>query len=57
MNLDSSLTNLAGATFDFLFASVECEKSKDLIVGVIYRPPNTDVQIFIKELSQMLTKL
>ena len=38
LNPDSSLTNLTATTFEFLFASVEGEKWKDLIVGVIYRP-------------------
>ena len=49
--------NLAVTTFEFLFVSAECEKAKDLVIGVIYKPPNTDIRIFTGELGQLLAVL
>ena len=56
-NLDVGFKNLAVTTFEFLFVSVECEKAKDLVIGVIYKPPNTDIRIFTRELGQLLAVL
>ena len=47
-NLDVGFKNLAVTTFEFLFVSVECEKAKDLVIGVIYKPP-IQTSVFLPE--------
>ena len=56
-NLDVGFKNLAVTTFEFLFVSIECEKAKDLVIGVIYKHPNIDIRIFTRELGQLLAVL
>ena len=40
-----------------LFIKIIKERSKDIIVGTIYRPPNNKLNEFDKDLKTILTKL
>lgn len=49
-DLNSQTTSL-----ESIFVEILNEKSKISVVGVIYRPPNNDLQLFLEELECITT--
>ena len=45
------------SSFEFLLLSINFNRSKDVVIGVIYRPPSTDTHIFNDEFTTMLTRI
>ena len=52
---DLNLNN--NETAESLFIEIVNPRGKNIIVGVIYRPPNTDVNLFIHNFDELLGKI
>ena len=49
--------NLNNETAESLFIEIVNPRGKNIIVGVIYRPPNMDVNLFIHNFDELLGKI
>ena len=55
--LDASLWNTSVTSFELLLISMECQKTGNFLVGVIYRPPDTNLHSFNIEFRNLLNCL
>ena len=49
--------NFPNNSAETLFIEVENDKSKNAVIGVIYRPPHLNVDSFLEDIEVMLHKL
>ena len=55
--VDASLWNSSVTSFELLLISMDCQKTGNFLVGVIYRPPDTNLHSFNIEFSNLLNCL